>query len=114
MFKKFGYVAVATMLFGISASDAFADTIDDQQKDFLSQLNVAKNEKRISSKQAADLDHDMREMNKIKRQLREAHNDVVTLEDEKKLYAMINDAAQKLETMTANKVSLEKSKAPKE
>jgi hypothetical protein len=56
----------------------------------------------------------MREVQKTKRQLREAHGDVVTLDDEKKLNLMINDVAQKLETMTANKVSLEKNKAPKE
>ena len=114
MFKKFGYLAAATALLGIGASGAFADTIDEQQKDFLSQLNVAKNTKQITAKQASELDHDMREWGKIKRQLREAHGDVVTLDDEKKLSALINDAAQNLETMAANKVSLEKSKAPKE
>ncbi|CAN5668867.1 hypothetical protein BH10CYA1_BH10CYA1_41920 [soil metagenome] len=114
MFKKFGYVAVATMLIGIGSSCAFADTIDEQQKELLSQLAVAKNNKQISGKQASELDHDMRDLNKTKRQLREAHGDVVTTDDEKKLNLMINDVAQKLETMTANKVSLEKSKAPKE
>ncbi len=114
MFKMLGYVAAATVLFGIGSSGALADTIDEQQKDFLSQLNVAKNTKQISAKQASELDHDMREWAKIKRQLREAHGDVVTLDDEKKLGNLINDAAQKLEMMTANKVSLEKNKAPKE
>ncbi len=114
MFKKLGYVVAATILIGTGSQAAFADTIDEQQKDFLSQFNVAKNNKQISSKQASEIDHDMREWAKIRRQLREAHGDVTTLDDEKKLSNLINDAAQKLETMSANKVSLEKNKAPKE
>ncbi len=114
MFKKFVYVAVATVLFGLGSSAALADTIDEQQKEFLSQFNAAKNTKQITSKQASEIDHDMREWSKVRRQLRESHGDVVTLDDERKLNTLLNDAAQKLETMSANKVSTEKTKASKE
>lgn len=114
MFKKLGYVAAATVLSGIVSSAAIADNIDEQQKAFLSQLAVAKNSKQITAKQASEIDHDMREWSKVRRQLREAHADVITIDDEKRLNDLMNDAAQKLETMSANKVSLEKTKATKE
>ena len=112
MIKKFGYVVMATMMFGTCTSRALADTIDEQYKEFLSQLNVAKNRRQISSKQASELDHDMHEFSRLKRELRENHADVVTTEDEAKLNKILNDAAQKLEMMTGNKVPTEKNKAP--
>jgi len=114
MIKKFGYVVMATLMFGAGTSCAFADTIDEQYKEFLSQLNVAKNAKQITSKQASELDHDMRDFSRIKRELREAHADVITTGDEAQLNKMLSDAAQKLEMMTAHKVPLEKNKVPKE
>jgi hypothetical protein len=115
MFKKIGYAALATVMLGLCASRALADTIDEQYQDFVSQFNVAKNNRQITSKQASEIDHDLKEFSKAKRNMREAHSDVITASDELKLNQMLNDVAQKLETMTANQatVSAEKTKAPK-
>jgi|LakMenEpi03Aug12_release.lakeMendotaPanAssembly.Ray.scaffolds.fasta_scaffold232221_2 hypothetical protein len=112
MFKKFGFVALATMVLGINGPCVLADTIDEQYSNFMSQYNAAKNSKQITSKQAAELDRDLREFSRTKRALRDEHADVTTAQDETKLNGMLNNVAQKLETMTANQTaSAEKSKA---
>lgn len=113
MFKKYGYVALATVMLGCTSSRALADTIDEQYKDFLSRYNVAKNSKQITAKQAAELDREVRSFSKTKRDLRDSHADVVTAEDEAKLNGMLNDISQKLESMTANKATVEPKKEPK-
>ncbi|MBS2001240.1 MAG: hypothetical protein JST44_07000 [Cyanobacteria bacterium SZAS LIN-5] len=113
MFKKFGYFALATVMLGCTCSRALADTIDEQYKEFLSRYNVAKNSKQITANQASELDRDLRSFSKTKRALRDAHADVTTAEDETKLNGMLNDIAQKLESMTANKAPAEAKKAPK-
>lgn len=113
MSKNIGSLAVMSLLIGMNVAPASADTIDEQQKEFMSQLAVAKNTHKITSKQADEIDKVMRDFSKAKRELRAAHGDVITAADEVKLNSILNVAAQKLEAMTKNQIPLEKNKAPK-
>lgn len=115
MLKRPGFIGLAAFAaLGINCSCAIADTIDQQYQEFISRFNVAKNSKQISSKQASEIDRDLHEFNRTKRSMRETHADVVTADDELKLNGMLNDCAQKLETMQANhEVPVEKPKPAK-
>jgi hypothetical protein len=102
MLKKYGTVAILLVL--SSSIAAMADQIDEQQKAFLSQVAVAKNTRQITSKQAAELDKQLKEFSKLKRQLKERHADVLTAEDKLLLNQTLNVSRQKLDAMTNNKV----------
>lgn len=101
MFKRYSYVVVGSALMMLSASlAALADTIDEQQKYFLSRLTVARQTKQITAKQANELDKGMKEFNKLKRRLREASGDALTSADDAQLNKSLNEVTQKFETMT--------------
>lgn len=105
MSKKNNSVALVSTLFIISSSAAAtADQIDEQHSQFLSEVAIAKNEGKISSKQAAKLDRELREFSKLKRQLREQHGDVLSADDRLKLNQTLNKSRQDFDTMANSKM----------
>ena len=115
MTKKYNYPAMVSALFILSSSiAAFADQIDEQQKQFLSEVATAKNKGRITAKQAAQLDKELKDFSKLKRQLKEQHADVLTAEDKLQLNQALNKPRQLLETMINSKVPAERSKNTKD
>lgn len=100
MFNKTIQLLFSTALVSLSFNAAaFADTIDEQQKSLQSELAVAKSSNTITSSQANELDKGMKDFNKLKRQLRDSRNGVLTLEDDEKLNKSLNEVQQKFEQM---------------
>lgn len=112
MTNKHNYQAIVCALFLLSSSiSAIADQIDEQQKEFLSEVNVAKNQGEITAKQATQLDKELKEFSKLKRKLKEQHADVLTAEDKLQLNQALNKPRQLLETMRKSRVPAVKSKS---
>ncbi|HEY9733810.1 MAG TPA: hypothetical protein V6C89_18000 [Drouetiella sp.] len=108
---KYNHEAIVCALFILSSStSAIADQIDEQQLQFLSEVNVAKNEGKITSKQAAQLDKELKEFSKLKRRLKEQHADVLTAEDKAQLNQALNKPRQLLEAMMKSRVPAANSK----
>ena len=100
MFKKTGQLFLSTALVSLCmTSVALADTIDEQQKNLISEIAVAKSSNVINAKQAAELDKGMREFSKLKRRLRDAHNDALSQEDDAELNKSLNEVSQKFEVI---------------
>jgi len=112
MTKKYNLLAAALLILSSSVA-AVADQIDEQQKQFLSEVAVAKNTGKITAKQAALLDKELKDFSKLKRQLKEQHADVLTAEDKLQLNQTLNKSHQLLDTMINNKVPIETSKKTK-
>ncbi len=103
MFKRYSYIVAGSALLALTTSlAATAFTIDEQQKAVLSQLAVARQAKQITAKQAGELDKAMKDFSKLKRRLKEAHSDVLTIEDDAELNKALNEVTQKFEVMTKN------------
>ncbi|RTL44471.1 MAG: hypothetical protein EKK48_04255 [Candidatus Melainabacteria bacterium] len=112
MTNKYNYQAIVCALFLLGSSTyAIADQIDEQQLEFLSEVNVAKNQGEITAKQAAQLDKEMKEFSKLKRKLKEQHADVLTAQDKMQLNQALNRPRQLLETMRNSRVPVAKSKS---
>lgn len=114
MTKKTNFIALLSTLFICSSIAAFADQIDEQHSQFLSEIATAKNDGRISSKQAASLDRELKEFSKLKRRLRDEHGDVLSADDRLKLNQALNKSRQAFDTMTSNKMPPDTSKKSKD